>query len=147
MGWTGVLPEGHSRAAHREQERLPAALTIAIAAGGITQHIPGRRWSSLGGLVRNQKQLHPRLGVLLRGALQYIPCRTGNMSLRDTENGKLCLSACLRGAAVCGADTPQQRGKGSSAHGGGRAPRCVCLPSQGQRVSRRVAITKSLCCG
>lgn len=136
-GWVGLelgaaaLRGGQHGAALREQQWLPEAQIIPVPACGITWHLPARRRSSLGGLVQNQRKLHPRLGVLLCRALHSL--RNGkHVSPTQRENGKLCLTASLCKAAFCGGlryCSSQERG--SSARQGGRASQMHLLPLGG----------------
>lgn len=98
-GWVGLQLQSYSRrAVLPEQQWLPEAQIIPVLACGITRHVPGRRRSSLGGLMQNQRKLHPLLGVLLRRALHSL--QNGKRLSKTRGNGKLCLSVCVKQLSV-----------------------------------------------
>lgn len=103
-GWgcRSVALQGRQRgAALREQRWLPGAQIIPLPACGIRQRFPGRRRSSLGGLVQKQRRLHSLLGVLLCRALHSLQ-NGKHVSWRHAERNGSLVSVCLRRAAFCG---------------------------------------------
>lgn len=153
-GWVGL--ELRSRSPARtarscplpEQQRLPEAQIIPAPACGITWHIPAGRRSILGGLVQNQRKLHPLLGVLLRRALHSLQNGKHVSPTHAGKTAKLCLSAGLCKAAfreVC-VIAAVKKGAALPVKAEGH-PRCIFFPTEGRQVSRCMAITKSLGCG
>lgn len=153
-GWAGLdwscraaaLQGGQRRAALREQQWLPEAQIIPMPACGITWHIPDRRRSSLGGLVQNQRKLHPPGCSAPQSSTFPAKWET---ALRGTEKmaSFVCLLVYVKqlsaevyiiAAVKKGAVLPIK----AEGH-----PRCVFFRLEGQQVSCCMAITKSLCCG
>lgn len=90
--WLGGLDWRCRARAQREgqQQWLAAAQIIPVPGCGITWHVPDRRRSSLGGLVQEQRKLHPLPGVLLCRALHSLQ-NGKHVSVRHEERGTLCL--------------------------------------------------------
>lgn len=120
-----------------------------MPACGIRQRFPGRRRSSLGGLVQKQRRLHPLLGVLLCRAL-HSPQNGKHVSRRRAErNGKpsLCLSTASSFLRRFTLPQQSQQGQRCPPQLKGIPDASISFHLEGQQVSCCTASTQPLCCG
>lgn len=152
MGWTGSAElqpcdeDGAELPAENNSGSQNSAQIIPVPACGIMWHIPDKRRSSLGGLCRSRGSCTP--SWVFCSAELYIPCKMGNMSLRDTDRTasfvsllayvkQLSVEVFVIASVKKGAVMPIK----AEGH-----PRCIFFHLEGQQVSCCMAITKPLCC-